>query len=169
MFTNIISKLTVTGNFPVLFGDLFILCQFLPYIRIFLTPKIGAMQHYKLTHSMSDGSNFYIFFKQSNVIYNLLWLYCEFSLASSEVHSSVDVPLATQYCLTAISIFSGTKGPSSWSIIFVSHRMPLAILLTLFKASTSSRKMTVPSGRKIRSISKRISSNSHLSTTCSTT
>jgi len=74
----------------------------------------------------------------------------------------VDVAFATQYCLTAISIFSGTRGPSSWSTILVSHLIPSINFFTLTKTSTSSRNITAPSGRKIRSISRRMSSSLHL-------
>lgn len=73
-----------------------------------------------------------------------------------------DVTLATQYCLTATSIFSGTRGPSSWSTILVSHLIPSTNFFTLIKTSTSSRNITAPSGRKIRSISRRMSSSLHL-------
>lgn len=73
-----------------------------------------------------------------------------------------DVEFPTQYCLTATNIFSGTRGPSSWSTILVSHLIPPTIFLTLINTSTSSRNMTAPSGRKILSISRRMSSQSHL-------
>lgn len=70
--------------------------------------------------------------------------------------------LPTQYSFTEIKIFSGTWGPSSWSSNLDFHRIPATVLLTLFSTSTLSRSMTAPSGRKIRSISRRISSTSHL-------
>ena len=86
-----------------------------------------------------------------------------FYSSSSLLDEDVLFPLpATQYCLTATMIFSGTRGPSSWSINLTSHLIPEAIFLTLFMTSTSSRKMIDPSGRKIRSISRRMSSSSHL-------
>ncbi|KAJ6351179.1 hypothetical protein OIU78_007166, partial [Salix suchowensis] len=72
-----------------------------------------------------------------------------------------DVEFPTQYCLTATNIFSGTRGPSSWSTILVSHLIPPTIFLTLTRTSTSSRNITAPSGRRIRSISRRMSSMSH--------
>lgn len=84
---------------------------------------------------------------------------------SSVASHCEDVELVSprvQYCLTATSIFSGTRGPSSWSINLRFHLMPPIIFLTLISTSTLSLRMTAPSGRKIRSISKRMSSNSHL-------
>lgn len=68
----------------------------------------------------------------------------------------------TQYCLTATNIFSGTRGPSSWSISLIVHLMPPAIFLTLFMTSTSSLKMTAPSGLNILSTSRSMSSSWHL-------
>ena len=68
----------------------------------------------------------------------------------------------TQYRLTANNIFSVTRGPSSWSMIFVFHLIPPTIFLTLTSTSAWSRIMTAPSGRKIRSISRRMSSALHL-------
>lgn len=89
-------------------------------------------------------------------------------VACPEIGFQVDVefPPVTQYCLTANKTFSGTRGPSSWSTIFESHLIPPMIFLIFTTVSTSSRKITAPSGLRILSISRRMSSALHLRFVC---
>lgn len=74
----------------------------------------------------------------------------------------VELSPTTQYFLTANNTFLGIRGPSSWSTIFVFHLIVVAILFTWVRTSTLSRNMTAPSGRRILSISSRMSSALHL-------
>lgn len=107
----------------------------------------------------------WIWIRDDNAIspVNVFHFHQSFSFLCSARFEGVELfSPATQYFLTANNTFSGTRGPSSWSTIFVFHLIPLTILLTLISTTSWSRKITVPSGRKIRSISRRMSTGSHL-------